>query len=72
MEVNIKDIGNIILEHRKLSGLSRKELSLLAGIGKTAIYDIEKGKSTYQIDTLFKVLNVLNIKVILKSPTEDK
>jgi HTH-type transcriptional regulator / antitoxin HipB len=32
------------------------------------IYDIEKGKETIQLDTLQKILKVLNIKIVLTSP----
>jgi transcriptional regulator with XRE-family HTH domain len=54
--------------HRKAAKLSRKQLAEMAGVGKTVIYDIEKGKVTIQLDTLRKILKVLNIKIELKSP----
>ncbi len=63
-----KEIGKIVLYHRKISGLSRVNCAMLAGVGKTAIYDIEHGKETVQINTLFKVLNVLNIQMTFSSP----
>jgi DNA-binding XRE family transcriptional regulator len=37
------EISDIVLFHRKKSGLSRNQLADLAGVGKTVIYDIEKG-----------------------------
>ena len=40
----------------------------MAGVGKTVVYDIEKGKETIQLATLRKILNVLNIKIELVSP----
>jgi transcriptional regulator with XRE-family HTH domain len=40
----------------------------MAGVGKTVIYDVEKGKETIQLDTLRKILKVLNIKIELTSP----
>ncbi|MEX1329059.1 MAG: helix-turn-helix domain-containing protein [Desulfobacterales bacterium] len=61
-------IGDIVLFHRKKSGLSRNQLADLAGVGKTVIYDIEKGKETIRFSTLQKVLNALNIKIIFTSP----
>ncbi len=64
------DISEMVINHRKKSGLSRNQLSMLSGIGKTAIYDIEHGKSTYQIDTLLKLLAVLNIKLYAKGAIE--
>jgi transcriptional regulator with XRE-family HTH domain len=54
--------------HRRAAKLSRKQLAEMAGVGKTVIYDIEKGKETIQLDTLRKILKVLNIKIELKSP----
>jgi y4mF family transcriptional regulator len=61
-------ISDIILFHRKKSGLSRIQLADLAGVGKTVIYDIEKGKETIRFSTLQKVLNALNIKITFTSP----
>lgn len=58
----------VIKKHRKAAGLSQIQLAELAGVGKTVIFDIEKGKETIQLNTLRKILNVLNIKVELSSP----
>jgi HTH-type transcriptional regulator/antitoxin HipB len=43
-------------------------LADLAGVGKTVIYDIEKGKETIRFLTLQKVLKALNIKITFTSP----
>ena len=61
-------ISDIVLFHRKKSGLSRNQLADLAGVGKTVIYDIEKGKETIRFSTLQKVLKALNIKITFTSP----
>ena len=61
-------LASIIRKHRKAAGLSQLQLSEMAGIGKTVVFDIEKGKETIQLDTLRKILSVLNIKVQLSSP----
>lgn len=61
-------ISDIILFHRKKSGLSRNQLADLAGVGKTIIYDIEKGKETIRFSSLQKVLKALNIKITFTSP----
>jgi len=62
------NLSEIIKYHRSKSGLSQKELADLAGVGKTVIFDIEKGKTTIQWITLEKVLRVLNIKIKFESP----
>lgn len=64
-------LADIIKQHRKAAGLSQLQLAELAGVGKTVVYDIEKGKETIKLSTLRKVLKVLNIKVELKSPLMD-
>ncbi len=61
-------LNEIVLFHRKQSGLTRNQLADLAGVGKTVIYDIEKGKETIRLSTLQKVLRVLNVKISFTSP----
>jgi HTH-type transcriptional regulator/antitoxin HipB len=61
-------IAEVVRFHRKQSGLSQQALAKIAGVGKTAIFDIEKGKETVQLNTLLKVFDVLNIKMQLLTP----
>lgn len=61
-------IGKMIHFHRKESGLSQEKLAKLAGVGKTVIFDIEKGKLSVRLDTLLRVMKVLNIKITFTSP----
>ncbi len=63
-----QNIANTIKEHRRAANLSRVQLAEIAGVGKTVIYDIENGKESVRLDTLRKILKVLNIKIILTSP----
>ena len=44
----------------------------IAGVGKTVVYDIENGKETVRLKTLFNVLGVLNISLSLESPLMDR
>lgn len=63
-----QELADVIRMHRKAAKLSRIQLADMAGVGKTVIFDIEKGKETVQLDTLRKILRVLNIKIELTSP----
>ena len=63
-----KQIGKSVIFHRKKSKLTQKQLADLAGVGKTVVFDIEKGKETVQLNSLLKVLSVLNIKLQMLSP----
>ena len=67
MTVN-NELHNVILYHRKQAKLSRNELAGLAGVGKTVIYDLEKGKRTVKWSTILTILQALNIDIKFQSP----
>ena len=67
-KMTTKQIGKTVTFLRKQSGLTQKKLADLAGVGKTVVFDIEKGKETVQINSLLKVFSVLNIKLELSNP----
>jgi y4mF family transcriptional regulator len=67
-----ENLSDIVKEHRRLAGLSQAELARLAGVGKTVVFDIEHGKESVQLNTLKKVLAVLSIKLIPRSPILEK
>ena len=64
----INNLHKITHYHRKRAGLTRNELATIAGVGKTAIYDLEKGKLTMRWSTIMAILEALNIKIELSSP----
>lgn len=63
-----EELATIVRMHRKASKLTQLQLAELAGVGKTVVYDIEKGKETVKLHTLRKILKVLNIEIMLTSP----
>jgi y4mF family transcriptional regulator len=63
-----KDLALIVKFHRAKSGLTQKQLADLAGVGKTVVFDIEKGKESVRLNTLVKIFEVLNIKMNFDSP----
>ena len=63
-----KELALAVHYYRKQSGLSQQALAKLAGVGKTVVFDIEKGKETVQLNTLLKILDVLNIQIKLITP----
>ena len=69
MKANTSNVlGDIVRFHRRRGGLSQHELADLARIGKTSVFDIEKGKPTVRLATLMAVLGVLNIDLMLDGP----
>jgi len=67
-EIPPKLLASAVRFHRKQAHLTQTELARLAGVGKTVIFDVEKGKATIQLDTLLKVLRILNISMNFTSP----
>jgi transcriptional regulator with XRE-family HTH domain len=65
------NLAEVIKKHRKAAQLSQIKLADMAGLGKTVIYDVEKGKESIQWDTLQKIFKVLNIRVRFTSPLMD-
>ena len=61
-------LAKTVRDHRKAARLSQLRLAELAGVGKTVVFDVEKGKETVKLSTLRKILKVLNIKAIFVSP----
>ncbi len=65
---SIERVGRVVHFHRNQAKLSRIELADIAGVGKTVVYDIEKGKETVRINTFFKIFAALNITISLDGP----
>jgi transcriptional regulator with XRE-family HTH domain len=69
---SIATVGRIVQFHRKRAGLSRIALADIASVGKTVVYDIEKGKQTVRFNSLLKILDALNISLIMDGPLMDR
>jgi HTH-type transcriptional regulator/antitoxin HipB len=52
----MQHLNDILKYHRKKAGLSQKSLADVAGVGKTVVFDIEKGKETVQFKSIINVL----------------
>lgn len=65
---NTGELAAIIKMHRKAANLTQLQLADLAGVGKTVVFDVEKGKETVKLQTLMKIFKALNIKMQLTSP----
>ncbi len=70
--VSVGLIGEAVRYHRRRGGLSQRDLADLAGVGKTSVFDIEKGKPTVRLATLVAVLSVLNVKIAIEGPLMDE
>jgi y4mF family transcriptional regulator len=70
MAVNLdpSQLSQLIKATRKRAGLSQLELAEMADVGKTLIFDLEKGHMSFQFDKLLRILRVLNIKLLIEEP----
>jgi len=61
-------IGAMVRFHRKKAHLSQAELAKFAEVGKTVVFDVEKGKTTVGLATLLRIFQVLNIRLQFTGP----
>lgn len=57
-----KIIGINILKHRRLQSMSQEELAEVAGISRTKLSDIERGKGPYSIELIFLIAKALDMR----------
>ncbi len=62
-------LGERVRKAREALGLSQKQLADLAGIGKTAMFDLEHGNPGVRLNTLLAVLDYLSIPLRLGEET---
>lgn len=67
-----EDLPSLIRLRRKRAGLTQQGLAELAGVGKNLVHDLERGRLTIRFDNLMKVLQVLNVRVEILGPTEQR
>ena len=62
MSENISDkVGAMVKRYRKRAGLTQEALALSANMGASFIGDVERGRKKPSIDSLEKILSVLNV-----------
>lgn len=57
-----RSIGASVRQAREKLGMRQDELALAAGVSTRAIHQIESGKPTSRLDTVFPVLAALGLK----------
>lgn len=60
-------IGAMIRHYRKKANLSQKALADRAGVGKTVVFDAEHGKPTIQFDTILKILQAIDVRLLFRT-----
>jgi transcriptional regulator with XRE-family HTH domain len=60
------DLGRAIRAFRNQAGIVQEDLAEQAGIHRSYLSDLERGKSTEQTDRLFRVLRRLGIEIVIR------
>ncbi|MET4139415.1 helix-turn-helix domain-containing protein [Pedobacter sp. UYP1] len=70
----MESIIAFIKESRKKHGLSQEELAFKAGVGLRFLRELERGKTTVQLDKVNNVLNMFGKQVVVidKEPGHDE
>lgn len=68
MSFSPSDLCEPVRKARVARGLSQKELADRAGIGKTALFDLEHGNPGVRLNTLLAVLHELDMDLQLLLP----
>lgn len=66
----IDELTNIVsamIDKRTALGITQRELAQLCGLPQSSIARIESGKTTPKLDTLFKIIHPLGLKLKLVS-----
>ncbi|MDZ7900485.1 MAG: helix-turn-helix domain-containing protein [Arcicella sp.] len=63
--MNLEQLGNIIRERRNELSLSQETLSDMSNVAIKTIHSIELGKANPSVNTLAKILDNLNLQIIV-------
>lgn len=63
--MNIVQLGNVIRENRLIKNISQEKLSDMSDVAIKSIHSIELGKGNPSIKTLTKILQILELELII-------
>ena len=66
MEDIKQQVGHLIHKTRKSKGLTQSELGEKLGIGKTTINKYESGIHNITVETLKRVMDVMDVKIVIR------
>ena len=72
--ISPESLGFALREERKRKGLNQTALGAPVGVDQTTVSKVEQGKPGTRLDTLFRLLSVLDLELVLqpKDLTSDK
>jgi len=68
---NAKEIGALVRENRLKLNLSQAQLAERVGVSRLWIIQLEKGKSTAQLDLVLRTLDILGLSLDMSAKTSE-
>jgi len=68
--MNSRELGAAVRGERKRLKVTQKELAMTAGVGLRYLIELERGKPTARMEGVFKVLQMLGLKLSVTSPSD--
>ncbi len=63
---NARDLGEAIRSARDVTGLTQSELSARAGISRSYLAQVERGRSTRLLDLVLDLLRLLDMELVVR------
>ena len=60
------DLGSFLRDHRKLQGLTQKDIAGLGNTGNRLIVEIESGKKTVQLQKVIDFVSMLGLELVIR------
>lgn len=70
--ITAKDYGKLVYSARRKASLTQAELAAACGIGERFVRELEKGKTTCQLEKALLVAQMLGIKFDAQPPPIDE
>ena len=64
--ISPESFGFALREERKKKGLNQTDLGAPVGVNQTTISNVEQGNPGTRLDTLFRLLSVLDLELVLQ------
>ena len=64
--ISPESLGFALREERKKKGLNQTDLGTPVGVDQTTVSKVEQGKPGTRLDTLFRLLSVLDLELVLQ------
>ena len=64
--ISPESLGFALREERKKKGLNQTDLGTPVGVDQTTVSKVEQGKPGTRLDTMFRLLSVLDLELVLQ------